>query len=142
MDAPHNPYSAPSARIADPAGAVTGFDPARVEQVRVGQQWLNYAFLAYLMVTALVLVPGPTVVRSTLLAVAGYLVLITGGAVGLWRIGAGMQAHVVLRVLAILLLFVPMALVPFLVMGLSSARASRFLRKAGFKVGLMGARKP
>lgn len=142
MDAPHNPYSAPTARIVDPAGAVTAFDPVRVEQVRTGQRWLNYAFLAYLLVTALVLGPGPTLASSTLLAIAGYLVLITGGAVGLWRIGAGMQTHIVLRVLAILLLFVPTAVVPFLVMGLSSARATRFLRKAGLKVGLLGARKP
>lgn len=142
MNAPHNPYSAPTARIVDPAAEVAALDPVRVEQVRTGQQWLNYAFLAYLLVAALGAVPGPNVFISLLVVLGGYLALIIGGAVGLWRIGTGMQTHVALRILAILLLFVPTPVVPLLVMGLSSGRATRFLRKAGLKVGLLGARKP
>lgn len=141
MDAPHNPYGAPTARIVDP-GLASGLDPRRVEHVRIGQRWVNITFLIYLLVVA-----GTTAARleagpMSAVALVGYLVLIIGGAIGLGRIGTGLQTHIVLRVLWILLLLVPVAPVPLLVLALSSARATRFLQKAGLKVGLLGARKP
>lgn len=141
MDAPHNPYSAPAARIADPDVA-PAMDPRRVEDVRVGQRWVNVTFLAYLGVIAATHVLRPGEVATLWLVLSGYLMLLVGGAVGLGRIGTGMQTHIVLRVLLFLLLLVPTPAAPLLVLGLSSGRATRFLRKAGLKVGLLGARKP
>lgn len=141
MNAPHNPYSAPTARIVDPDIA-PAMDPRRVEHVRIGQRWVNITFLVYLMLLAASRVAGLETGTLSLVALAGYLLLIIGGAVGLGRIGTGMQTHIVLRVLSVILLLVPFPAVPLLVLALSSARATRFLRKAGLKVGLLGARKP
>lgn len=141
MDAHHNPYSAPTARVVDPSSDST-LDPRRVEMVRVGQLWVNYTFLAYLGVLLVGQALTATSPLRPLVGVGAYLVLVVGGAIGLGRIGTGMQTHMAVRVLSIVLLLVPLPFLGLLILALSSGRASRFLRKAGLKVGLLGARKP
>ena len=74
----------------------------------------------------------------------GLLVLLIGalllgmGFIGVYRIARGLGCPMWLRVLLLLLLFIP--LVGLLVLASLNARATRRLRDAGYQVGLLGAR--
>lgn len=58
---------------------------------------------------------------------------------GIFRLGTGLGLHPVVGVFLILAMFVP--LLNLIILLVLNARATRTLREAGYKVGLLGASK-
>jgi hypothetical protein len=100
--------------------------------VASGQKLVIYAILFQLVTVAVQMTVGslPVVLALTVLV----------SIIGVVRLSAGMGHSIVTRIiLAILMLVPPINLITLLVL---NSRATRTLRAAGYKVGLLGASKP
>ena len=108
-----------------------GSSESQIEDVRVGQKLIIYAILLNVTVAiAAAFYPLVGVVQ---------IVTLTVTIVGLLRLFRGLGTAIWARVILIILMFVPlMNLVMLLVL---NSRATKALREAGYKVGLMGASK-
>lgn len=123
-----NPYEAPKA----PIQGIPGADSKRVEDIASGQKLVIYAIVVNLATIVLQMVVGP------LAAVAGLLALAMA-IIGVMRLASGMAMSVASKVVLVILMFVPLInLISLLVL---NSRATRQLRNAGYKVGLLGAYK-
>jgi hypothetical protein len=122
----NNPYQAPTAEVSDPVE-----DGTVLEQVKGGQKLVIYALLAYI---AAMLMRGAGLGPFSLVAALSALGM---GLVGVYRLSSGLSYSMVVRVIFLILMFVP--LVGLLVMLRLNANATTRLRAAGYRVGLLGA---
>ena len=114
-----------------PATAEAGSSDSQIEDVRVGQKLIIYAIL--LNVTVAI-----AAAYYPLLGVVQIVTLIVT-ILGLLRLFRGLGTAIWARVILIILMFVP--LVNLVVLLMLNSRATKALREAGYKVGLMGASK-
>jgi hypothetical protein len=133
-----NPYQPPQAEVRD--FIEPGLDQQRLELIASGQRLIIGAIGIYLgtglVVGFLVGVMPPAVAGS--LQLVGSLAGLGASLVGLARIGRGMGAGRLARTFMVICMLLPgINLILLLVV---SVRATRILRKAGYRVGLLGAR--
>jgi hypothetical protein len=120
-----NPYEAPKADVAMPLA-----DEPRIEQVASAQKLIIYAILAYFAAAVVRALLGPA---GLLIGVAAVLM----GLLGAYRLCTGLGYSVAIRVVLLLLMCVP--LVSLIVLLVLNGKATRRLRAAGYRVGLLGA---
>jgi hypothetical protein len=121
-----NPYQSPEA-VVDAREKPS----ASLGDVVSGQKLVIYAILLYFLVALLRASVGPV----ALVALLGCLAL---SWTGIYRIGRGLDYPVWGRIVLLILMLVP--LIGLIVLVVLSSRATARLRKAGYSVGLMGAR--
>ncbi|GAB3782409.1 hypothetical protein [Dyella agri] len=121
-----NPYQSPGAVV-----DVREKPNVSLGDVVSGQKLVIYAILLYFLAAALRTVIGPI----SLLLVFACLVM---SWIGIYQIACGLSYPLWWRVILLLLMLVP--LVGLLVLVMLSSKATGRLRKAGYSVGLMGAR--
>lgn len=120
-----NPYRSPESSVVDNAAR------EGIELVASGQKLVIYAILAYFAAAA---------VRATMGDI-GFLVAFAAlglAILGIVRLGKGLGLHIVVRVLCVVLMFIP--LVGLIMLLVLNGMATRRLKAAGYKVGLGGAR--
>lgn len=120
-----NPYEAPKADV-----AMSVADEPQTEQVASAQKLIIYAILAYFAAAVVRVLLGPV---GLLVGVAALLM----GLVGAYRLCTGLGYPMAIRVLLMLLMCVP--LVSLIVLLVLNGKATRRLRDAGYRVGLLGA---
>ncbi len=120
-----NPYQAPKAAV----GGVDATEDS--EKVRSGQKLLIYAILLNFVTMALQAAGVPLLGLLVVVAALGMSL------VGIFRVASGMGSGIVLKILLVILMFVP--LVNLITLLLLNSRATKVLREAGYTVGLMGA---
>ncbi len=121
----YNPYEAPKAAMAAPVASDAG-----IEQVASAQKLIIFSILAYFAGAAARTFLGPI----GLLLVLGAVLM---GLIGTFRLCSGLGYSMLLRVILIVLMFVP--LVSLIVLLVLNAKATARLRAAGYHVGLLGA---
>ena len=126
-----NPYAAPKAPVADLPKANQD-EPVRLERIAAGQRLIIYALLAQFAAYALTVALGNVGVVVTLIAVLFSIV-------GMIKLAGALGSSVLSRILLTVGMFIP--LVSLLILASLSAKATRRLRAAGYKVGLLGARR-
>ncbi|HEY9132703.1 MAG TPA: hypothetical protein VIM98_13170 [Dyella sp.] len=131
MSEPFNPYSAPMARVADAPR-----DDANTEQVLSGQKWVIYAILLYFLTAAIPSLPWGAL--GAIAADAMLLIALIMALIGVRRLRSGLGFHPALSVFCLVLMFAPLLNILLLVL---SSQANSRLRAAGYKVGLLGARR-
>jgi vacuolar-type H+-ATPase subunit I/STV1 len=125
-----NPYTPPSARVAD----VGDGDRESIEslnRIARGQRQVMFALLAQIAASIIVRA-SPQI--GLLLLIAAFIFSV----VALVRLTSALGISIVSRVLLCLGLLIP--LVSLLVLAVLSSRASRRLRAAGFRIGFLGAK--
>lgn len=121
-----DPYAPPKAQMVEPAAQAP-----EVEKIRIGQKLLIYAILLNIGVSL-------AAISLPILGLLQFLVL--GVSIfGLVRLFQGMRTAMWARVLLFISMIIP--LVNLLVLLGLNGRATKALRRAGYKVGLMGASK-
>jgi len=125
-----NPYAPPASTKA-PAEPVE--DDADLESLALGQKLVIYTIIANLAWAAIRTSMPPLL--AGLLALAITIVAL----VGVWKISTALGSNIVMKILAILSMFVPLA--NLIVLVLLSVRATKRLKEAGYTVGLLGARR-
>ncbi|MHB1057933.1 MAG: hypothetical protein ACYC0F_08635 [Rhodanobacter sp.] len=121
----YNPYEAPKADIVAPVA-----NDAGIEQVAGAQKLVIYSILAYFAGAAVKALLGPIGLLVVLCAVLM-------GLVGTFRLCSALGYSMAVRVILIVLMFVP--LVSLIVLLVLNAKATARLRAAGYHVGLLGA---
>ena len=121
----YNPYEAPKAAMVAPVASDAG-----IEQVASVQKLIIFSILAYFAGAAARTFLGPI----GLLLVLGAVLM---GLIGTFRLCSGLGYSMLVRVILIVLMFVP--LVSLVVLLVLNARATARLRAAGYHVGLLGA---
>lgn len=134
-----NPYSPPLAGVEQPSTGDTDLR-LRLEKIRSGQRLVIWAILLYFAIGALFQLPSSlSSMRFIVLpGIVAVLVMIVQSFVGLFRIWSGLGTPMAFRIILGVLLFVP--LIGLLILASSSARATKYLRQHGYRVGLLGAR--
>ncbi|KZC36997.1 MULTISPECIES: hypothetical protein [Rhodanobacter] len=121
----YNPYEAPKADIAAPPASDAG-----IGQVASAQKLIIYSILAYFAGAAARVWLGPV---GVLVVLAAALM----GLIGTFRLCSGLGYSMLVRVILIVLMFVP--LISLIVLLVLNAKATARLRAAGYHVGLLGA---
>lgn len=121
----YNPYEAPKAEITEPFD-----DRAELDRIASAQKLVIYALLAYLAGMFLRAAIGPA-------AILLWLAALVMGLVGSFRLCSSLGFSTPVKVILMLLLFVP--LVSLIVLLVLNGKATRRLRDAGYRVGLLGA---
>ena len=139
-----NPYRPPQAQVRDIPESEADADS--IGQLGSGQKLAIYAICTYLG-TVLVRVLLTTLFKSSLedddlvlvglFAGAAFLVAFILSVVGQWRMADGLGISTGLRVLMVILLFIP--LINIVILLILSSRTTRALRQAGYRVGFFGA---
>jgi hypothetical protein len=122
-----NPFQAP----AGPA-EVTPRNSARVEFVAIGQKAVIYAILVNLCAVALRSVLGPVFLPLALVGLALSLF-------GIYRLSSGLGMSTGTKVALFICMAIP--LVSLVTLFVLNSKATRVLRAAGYRVGLLGASK-
>ncbi|MDI9238910.1 hypothetical protein QLQ15_08280 [Lysobacter sp. LF1] len=120
-----NPYQSPNASVVT---RERGND--LLDDVVGGQKQAIWAMLLYVAAGVLRIGLAPMAMLALLCLLMSWM--------GIYRMGRGLGYPLWLRIVLIVLMLVP--LVGLLVLVSLSARATSRLRKAGYSVGLMGAR--
>ena len=134
-----NPYSPPQTDSEE--RAPESVDAARLELMATGQKMIIRAIILYFCAIGL-----SSATRSYSPIVMGLVFLVAMAAivilslVGVLRLSSGLGIPMPFRILLGVLIFVPLLNILFL--AILSNQATRALRKAGYKVGLFGAKKP
>lgn len=102
-----------------------------LDDVASGQKIAVYAILLYIVGAGVREVAGPA-------ALLVFLACLVMAWIGIYRIARGLGYAIWWRIVLMALMLLP--LVGLLVLALLSSRATARLRKAGFSVGLVGAR--
>ena len=111
------------------------FDEAgQTEQVRSGQQLAIWAILLNLIGIPFLLVPEGAPIRALMILVAVVLAVL-----GVVRIARALDINLIIVVLMAMGMVVPF--VNLVILLIINARATRFLRRHGYTVGLFGAKK-
>jgi hypothetical protein len=125
-----NPYAVPEADVAD-IHHLTALDRERLDRIASGQKFIIFALLGSLATSALQVAVGP-------LALLGGLLASLVAIVGVVRLCGGLGRSIFAKVLYTLAMLIP--LVNLLAMLSLSTQATKALRSAGYKVGLLGAK--
>ncbi|MDR2112792.1 MAG: hypothetical protein LBQ62_06815 [Candidatus Accumulibacter sp.] len=124
-----NPYSPPSSTVADAEDSFIDLD--RHNRIAAGQRMMVFAVLVSLLAMPLRAVTGEfTLAISIVTAILAV--------VGVVRLTRGLGHSVPVCILCAILMIVP--LLNLIVMLILNARATRRLRAAGYRVGLLGAK--
>lgn len=122
-----NPYSPPQSNLS--AGFLN--DSVGINAVRIGQKFIIFAILTNFASTALTQL-------NPLLGLFAFVAL--GMAIyGLFLLGKGMGASIWLKIIVVILMIVP--LVNIITLLVINGKATKLLKRAGYKVGLAGAYK-
>lgn len=121
-----NPYQSPSAVV-----DVREQRSSSLGDVASGQKLVIYAILLYFLAAALRTVVGPV-------ALLAFLACLVMSWTGIYKIARGLDYPVWWRIILLVLMLVP--LFGLLVLVMLSSKATSRLRKAGYSVGLLGAR--
>jgi lysylphosphatidylglycerol synthetase-like protein (DUF2156 family) len=127
-----NPYQAPVSRLE--VRVKHNRNDRRLDDVAYGQKRIIYAILLYFAAGVMAQLNGVL----ALLALFALLAVLAMSWSGIYQISRGLGYPIWLRLLLILLMFVP--LVGLLILIFLSTRASTRLKEAGYEIGLMGAR--
>jgi hypothetical protein len=128
----NNPFSPPVARV-DDVGSPAAGDPQRLDRIASGQRW---------MVISVVVMLASLPLQGALGAIAG-LISVASAGLGIFsviRLTGGLGTHIVARVIYVLMILFPF--LNLLAMARLSGQATKALRAAGLRVGLLGASKP
>jgi hypothetical protein len=126
-----NPYASPKTdTLYEPSVTDTS---ERTRRIASGQKLIIYAILLSLAGFALAAKLG---LFAGLIAIASFAMSVFG----LVRLTTAMEIGVGLRILLLMLMFVP--LVSLIVLLVLNSRATKILRAAGYRVGLLGASLP
>ena len=129
----NNPYAAPSAAVSE---YVSIDDKDRIRRIARGQRMMVWAVLGQWFASAVSVASDSVALKGVMsLAAIACMVMAIVGAV---RLSRALGSHVVTTVLVAILMIVP--LINLVTMLVLSMRATRALRKAGVRVGLMGAK--
>jgi uncharacterized paraquat-inducible protein A len=123
-----NPYQAPASDVRSTV-ELSEEEQARIDKLSSGQKLVIYAVLVYFLAVFAQAFIGPLVIVILIVSLIMSLI-------GVFRVLAAFNSHIVVRILLFLLLFVP--LINMLVLLRINGRATRELREAGYEVGLMG----
>jgi len=125
-----NPYAPPASTK---AAAEPVEDDADLDSLALGQKLVIYTIIANFAWAAIrgSMPPGLT----GLLAIA----IVITSLVGVWKIATALGSNIVMKILALVSMFVPLANLIVLVM--LSMRATKRLKEAGYTVGFLGARR-
>jgi hypothetical protein len=130
-----NPYAAPNAVVSELAPSIE--EQARLKRVASGQRMMVWSVLGMILVNVLA--------RPERVGDVGYLfggllslVCIVFSIIGAVRLARALGSNVIMCVLGAICMIIP--LVNLITMVLMSMRATRALKAAGYKVGLLGAR--
>lgn len=139
-----NPYRPPQAQVRDIPDSQA--DIETIARLGSGQKLAIYAICTYIG-TVLVRILLTALLRSSLedddlvliglFAGAAFLVAFVLSLVGQWRMADGLGVSTGLRVLMVILLFIP--IVNIVILLILSSRTTRALRQAGYRVGFFGA---
>lgn len=119
--------------MSDPARDL-GADSERTEQVCSGLRIAVWSILLNLVSVLLLVVPEGAMIRAAVVLLA--IVLAVWGTV---RMARGMNFDLIVIVLLAMVMVLPM--VNLVILLVVNARAARFLRSHGYRVGLFGATK-
>lgn len=121
-----NPYQSPSAVV-----DVREQRSSSLGDLASGQKLVIYAILLYFLAAALRTAVGP-------IAALAFLACLVMSWVGIYKIARGLDYPIWWRIVLLVLMLVPLVgLIELLVL---SSKATSRLRKAGYLVGLLGAR--
>jgi hypothetical protein len=139
-----NPYRPPQVPVRDMPESEA--DAGSIAQLGSGQKLAIYAICTYVG-TVLVRILLTALFKSSLedddrvliglFAGAAFLVAFVLSVVGQWRMAEGLGISTGLRVLIVILLFIPVVNIAILL--ILSSRTTRALRLAGYQVGFFGA---
>jgi hypothetical protein len=104
--------------------------PTSIEKVATGQKLIIYAILVNFLTMGLVAAFGDI---AALLGIVAIVLSLTG----LMRLGSGLHYSTGKKILLVLLMFVP--LISIITLAILNSRATKALRAAGYRVGLLGA---
>jgi hypothetical protein len=104
--------------------------PTSIEKVATGQKLIIYAILVNFLTMGLVAAFGD------IAALLGIVAIVLSLA-GLMRLGSGLHYSTGKKILLVLLMFVP--LISIITLAILNSRATKALRAAGYRVGLLGA---
>lgn len=126
-----NPYKAP-----DSDNFEGHFNNSNISlnDVMSGQQIIIYAIIGNFL--------SNIIIRSTESLVIVFLsaiIVIGMGLYGVWKVSSGLNYHIALRVLLLLLLFIP--LINIIALVLLNGRATKALKEGGYEVGLFGVKR-
>lgn len=125
-----NPYATPQAQVADfKSDGKEGQETLR--RIASGQKLIIYAILGQILAVGV----------STTIEVPGGLLILAAlvfSLVGVVKLAGALGASVLVRVLLALGMFLP--LISLVILLSLSSRATKRLRAAGYKVGLLGAK--
>jgi len=122
-----NPYQAPDGVISN-----SEIGEVAIEQVARGQKLIIYAILINIISIILQIVIHPIIGFVGLISLALSII-------GIIKLATGLGSSVLAKIIYIILMIIPLVnLITLLVL---NSRATRELRAAGYKVGLMGASK-
>lgn len=141
-----NPYSAPRSNIAGGEGVVGGDKVSgwRVDKVRFGQRLLIAVIFAHVLaVGSLVVAPSLGLSDSlgmmlVLLVMFVELACIVAAIVGLLKISSGLEFSYGARFFILLAMLFP--LINLITLLVINGKATEFLKRAGYEVGLLGAK--
>jgi hypothetical protein len=125
-----NPYAAPQADVADVVQA-EAVDIRRMNRVASAQKFVIYSLLAALAATGIRSLVGSEV--GLLLGVLVTILMMVGAV----RLDGALNGSILSRILYALTMLLP--LISLIIMFTLSLRASKELKAAGYKVGLLGA---
>ena len=121
-----NPYQSPGAVVEDREKPSSSLG-----DVASGQKLVIYAILLYFLAAALRTAVGP-------IAALAFLACLVMSWVGIYKIARGLDYPMGWRIVLLVLMLIPLVgLIELLVL---SSKATSRLRKAGYSVGLLGAR--
>jgi hypothetical protein len=125
-----NPYTPPSARVAD----MEQDDPESIEslnRIARGQRQVMFALLAQIVAS---IIAGAVPQVGLLLLIGAFIYSV----IALVQLTSALGMSILARVLLCLALVTP--LISLLVLAVLSSRASRRLRAGGFRIGFLGAK--
>lgn len=125
-----NPYKPPEAEV-ESKKEISEIEAKKLKSLASGQKLIIYAILVYFLAFAAGQV-SPIV--AMVLVFASFALSV----VGLLKVLVLLNVHIVFKILYFLLLFLP--LLNILALLSINARATKMLRKGGYKVGLLGAK--
>ncbi|SEK50202.1 hypothetical protein SAMN05428989_0234 [Pseudoxanthomonas sp. GM95] len=128
----NNPYQGPRANVAPLPLA-----SAVLDDVAAGQRWVVYAILLYfvaMLAANAITAPVASLLITTLIVFA----CVGLSWAGIYRLSRGLGYPLWWRIGLLVLMLIP--LVGLLILVMLSSRATKRLRAAGYRVGLLGAR--